>query len=386
MRILHLIDSLDPQRGGPVEGLRLIGAELRAMGHTAEVASTDRPDADYLSDFPLPVHALGQAEGTFRYSPLFSRWVHSHAGSFDAAVIHGLWTHAATSGRSGLLRSGVPYVVYAHGMMDRWFRQTAPLKHWKKQVFWWLRQGSVLKDAAAVLFTSDDECRSSRSVFIGARYRERVVAYGSSRPPEADLGSQHAFTRSMPSLDAHPYFLFLGRLHPKKGCDLLVDAFAQFAGTNAKWHLVMAGPDQVSDASRLRARAGEVGHRIHWPGMLTGPAKWAALRGAGALVLPSHQENFGIVVAEAMACGVPVLISDKVNIWRDVEAAGAGLVAPDTLTGTLGLLRRFARMSEGERRSMGKSAERTWEDRFTVRRAATDLENTLQHALAGACT
>lgn len=384
MRILHLIDSLDPCNGGPVEGLRLIGAELVAMGHIAEIASTDQPGASYLCGFPLPVHALGQSGGTFRYSQAFTRWVCTHAPSFDAAVIHGLWTHAATGGRLGLRTARTPYVVYAHGMMDRWFSQSAPVKHWKKQIFWWLLQGRVLRDAAAVLFTSEDERHASRHVFSGPGYREQVVAYGSDEPPQVDEQAQRDFIASIPGLDDHPYFVFLGRLHPKKGCDLLIDAFGQFAVGHPEWHLVIVGPDQLGLASALMARTDAARHRIHLPGMLTGSAKWAALRGARALVLPSHQENFGIVVAEALACGVPVLVSDKVNIWREIEAEGAGFVASDTLAGTLDLLSRFAGLSESERDSLGHRARRTWQERFTIRRAATDLETTLQHALGGA--
>jgi glycosyltransferase involved in cell wall biosynthesis len=115
--------------------------------------------------------------------------------------------------------------------------------------------------------------------------------------------------------------------------------------------------------------------------MLTGDAKWGAFRAAEAFVLPSHQENFGIVVAEALACGKPVLITNKVNIWHEVEAAGAGLVADDDTPGIASLLRRFLCMSEADRAKMGEAARRCFERNFDVRAAALSLADALWRAV-----
>lgn len=109
-----------------------------------------------------------------------------------------------------------------------------------------------------------------------------------------------------------------------------------------------------------------VGHRIHWPGMLKGEAKWGAFRSAAALLLPSHQENFGVVVAEAMACATPVLISDKVNIWREVSSARAGFIEPDTLEGTRTLIAKFQAMTAEDRERMSKDAREGFLKHFDV--------------------
>ncbi len=161
----------------------------------------------------------------------------------------------------------------------------------------------------------------------------------------------------------------------KKGCDLLIDAFAQAASSDPALHLVMAGPDQSGLQARLaqRARALGIADRITWTGMVAGDLKWGAFRASEAFVLPSHQENFGIAVAEALACGVPVLISDKVNIWREIEADRAGLVAPDTLDGTRGLLRTWLALSEPEKQAMSARAARCFAERFEITEAAKSL-------------
>jgi glycosyltransferase involved in cell wall biosynthesis len=174
--------------------------------------------------------------------------------------------------------------------------------------------------------------------------------------------------------------LFLSRLHPKKGCDNLIAAFAEVARRDPELRLVMAGPDQVGWQRDLVARARElgVGERIAWTGMLTGDAKWGAYRAAEAFVLPSHQENFGIVVAEALACGVPVLISDKVNIWREIAAAQAGLVRDDTTAGTTALLRAWIDTDCATRGRMRLNASRCFRQHFDLHTAIDRFHDLLR--------
>jgi glycosyltransferase involved in cell wall biosynthesis len=139
--------------------------------------------------------------------------------------------------------------------------------------------------------------------------------------------------------------------------------------------LVMAGPDQLGWVQKLNAMAASLGieNRIHWTGMLKGQLKWGAIRSAEAAILPSHQENFGVVVAEAMSCSTPVLISDKVNIWREVQNSGAGLVEPDTLEGTRHLIQTFAELSDEQHQQMRTAARREFLRSFEIEAVAYDL-------------
>ena len=147
--------------------------------------------------------------------------------------------------------------------------------------------------------------------------------------------------RASPALANFPFLLFLGRIHPKKGCDLLLEAFARVAPEYL--HLVIAGPDEIGWRAELEPLVERLGitDRVHWTGMIRGQLKWGALLTAQAFILPSHQENFGIAVADALSCGLIPLISDQVNIAPDVVADGAGIMEPDTPTGTENLIRRF---------------------------------------------
>jgi len=369
MKILNLIPSVDPRHGGPVEALRIAAEELGPAGHVVEALSHDHPGAEHVARFPVKTHANGPGMLRGRLVPEFARWLKAHGREYDVAVVHGLWTFAAYGG---------------HGTMDPWFNKAFPVKNLAKQAFWMTIQGPVLRDAAFVLFTCEEERRLARLAFRHNGYRERVVAFGSADAPDRPAAQDAAFRAALPQLDGRRFLLFLSRIHPKKGCDLLIEAFASIASAAPDLDLVIAGPDQVGWQAKLQALAAERGltGRVHFPGMLAGDAKWGAFRGAEAFVLPSHQENFGIVVAEAMACGTPVLISDKVNIWREIEASGGGLVEDDTVAGTMALLATFLALTPDARRAMGAKARLGYERHFGTVAAARDLIDTLNDAIA----
>lgn len=383
MRILQIIRSLDPAQGGPVTAVLGSAAALLALGHEPEVVALDHPAAPYLPEGAVRVHAIGAGWGRYGFNSGLRRWIAAHARRFDAAVLHGVWDYASYGGRLGLKRAGLPYVIYPHGMLDPWFRRGRPIKTAIKQAYWLLGGGAVLADAQRVLFTCEEERRLARGSFAGPAYREQVVAYGAPQPPAAGGAPAGAFRRAVPELGQRPYLLFLGRLHPKKGADLLLQAFAALAEEHGGIDLVMAGPDpmglQAAFAGYLAQRG--LAARVHWVGILEGERKWGALAGAEAFVLPSHQENFGIAVAEAMACGRPVLISDKVNIWREIVAGGGGMVGEDTRTGTADLLGRFLALPLEARAVMGSAARRTYERRFTLEAASLALLEVLQDAV-----
>ena len=380
MKILHVISSVDPAGGGPIEGVKQLTLVAQANGHSIEIASLDPPGAPYLKDFPAPVHALGPAKFKYRFSDRLVPWLRTHATRYDIAIVEGIWQYHSFAVRQALHRSPIPYVVFTHGMLDPWFKRTYPLKHLKKWLYWPWGDYRVLRDADAVLFTCEEEMLLARQSFWLYSAREKVVTYGTTAPSaNLDAERQNALSR-FPELRGKRIILFMGRIHPKKGCDLVVKAFAKTLATDPNWHLVMAGPDQIGWKASLCAMAAElnIADRITWTGMVVGDAKYGLLAASEAMFLPSHQENFGVIVAEALACGVPVLISVKVNIWREVKTDGAGLVANDNLSGACELLRNWIAMDAGERQSMRGCARNCFEKRFEIHRASDCLISALQ--------
>ena len=371
LHILHVIGSLSPADGGPPEAVRQFAKTYVEMGDSLEVLCQDEPDSPWLRSFPCPVHALGQRWlGRFGLSPRLWRWLHADAAKFDVIIMNGIWIFPNLAVRSAARRAHIPYCVFPHGGLDPWFNRKYPLKHIKKLLYWPF-QYRVLRDAHSVLFTTVTERDLAATSFRPNLWNGRSVPYGISEP-EGDPALQiETFLNSVPLLRGRRYLLFLGRLHEKKGCDLLLKAFAQVAPLVLGCDLVMAGPDQVGLQAKLQHLAAERGisARVHWPGMLTGDRKWGALRAADAFILPSHQENFGISLVESLAAGRPVLISDQVNIWPDVQADGAALVEPDTLEGTEQLLRRWFALSQAERDAMAAKAFPSFACRYSMKGA-----------------
>ena len=178
----------------------------------------------------------------------------------------------------------------------------------------------------------------------------------------------------------------MGRIHEKKGCDLLIEAFSRVAAADPELDIVMAGPDQVGLRARFEQMAAElgVGSRIHWAGMLEGDAKWGAFHAAEAFILPSHQENFGIAIAEAIACRKPVLISDKINIWHYVTEDAVGFVEDDTVSGTERLLRSWMGLTRQEREAMVARTDACFDKRFSMRNCALALRGIFELATSTA--
>jgi glycosyltransferase involved in cell wall biosynthesis len=381
VKILHIISSVNPAGGGPIEGVKQLGTTLVGQGHKVEIVSLDPPGAPYLAQAPLPVHALGPTTLGYGFSPRFVPWLRANASHYDAVIVNGIWQYHSFGTWKVLHKSNTPYVLFTHGMLDPWFKKEYPLKHLKKWMYWPWAEYRVLRDARAVLFTCEEERRLARTSFWLYRCNEVVVSYGTAKPkgdPDAEL---REFFEHYPELRGKRLALFMGRIHPKKGCDLVIEAFAKVLGKQPDWHLVIAGPDQVGLRESLNYHAAELGiaPQVTWTGMVGGTMKWGALRAAEVFLLPSHQENFGIAVAEALAAGVPALISNKVNIWREIEADKAGIVAEDTLEGACRLLQTYVDLPLERQQAMRQAARDCFEARFEIKKAA----ETLHAVLAG---
>ncbi|MCT0230733.1 glycosyltransferase [Synechococcus sp. CS-1324] len=375
MNILRFIRTLNPRDGGPMEGIRQITPHLMALGVTTTVACLDPPDAPWLADFPAKVVALGPVAGGYGYRRGLTASIRKLAAQHDAVIVHGLWQYHAFAVWRALHGSAIPYFVYPHGMLDPWFKRTYPLKHLKKWAYWPWADYRVLRDAKAVMFTTEQERLLARQSFWLYQAREQVVGYGTSAPPGDTYQQRELFLRKFPQLRSQRLLLFLSRVHPKKGIDLLIEAFAAVASSDPRLHLVIAGPDQVGWQAKLQQRATILGiaDRITWPGMLSGDLKWGAFRSAELFCLPSHQENFGIVVAEALACGLPVAISEPVSISAEVMAAGAGLVFSDTIQGVTEALHEWNSKTLQEKSSIALNAKALFQERFDLATLAGNL-------------
>lgn len=378
LRILQCVGDIDPAMGGSVEAARQLSLALGRFGHAPELVTLCPPAPEWLAGWSGPSHYAGPASTRYLYSSRLPAWVAAHAPDYDAVLIHGLWRYTSVGVWRGVRQTGTPYFVFPHGMLDPYFRQAYPGKHLQKLACWLAAERRVLRDASGVFFACEQERIKSRRTFHPYACREKVVGLGIAPPPPARAAANILFSR-FPELMGKRLVLFLGRLHPKKGCDLLVQAFARVAHLDRRLHLAIAGPDESGWQAVLQRLAQHCGisARVTWTGPLYGDLKWEAMRAAEVFALPSHVENFGIAVAEALGCGLPVLISNQVSIFPDVESDGAGLVAPDDLAGSTALLTRWLNLPDERRDAMRVHARRAFTARYESSRFATGVLDTI---------
>ncbi|HEY1803083.1 MAG TPA: glycosyltransferase [Terracidiphilus sp.] len=387
MRTLHIICSFSPEDGGPQETVRQLAKAYLDVRSEMEVVCLDNPRESFMTGIPCRVHALGQKYlGRYAFSPRLWRWLRENLERFDGIVMHGIWTFPGVALWFAARRAGRPYGVFIHGALDPWFDRKYPLKYLKKMLYWSV-QYPILRDARAVFFTAESERDLAKTSFRPNQWNGVVIPFGINDPEtqkeQADRQVE-SFYHKLPELRGHRYLLFLARIHAKKGCDLLIEAFAKVAASATDLDLVIAGPDQMGMKAKLQRIAQELGiaGRVHWPGFIDGDIKWGALRACDAFVLSSHSENFGIAVVESLAVGRPVLISNQVNICSEIEADRAGLVESDTLEGTERLLHRWFELPQAEREAMASRARSSFLERYTMNRTALAIDREFAAAIS----
>jgi len=332
--VLHLIQSLDPQTGGVFSAVELLSDAMAQVGIKSRI--TDNPMVQ-----------VNQRE----------EWI----------IAHGLWQWPGRVARS----LGNPYLVYPHGMLAPWFKKTYPFKHLKKQLYWWAVQGKILRDAHAVCFTTKEEQALSQKTFFSYRAKEVVTGLGVQAPPQELDISREKFLEKFPALKGCKILLYLGRFHPKKGVDELIRSWKKRKNPKNEV-LVLAGPVDNKDSwiQNLLSLVGQ-DPSVVWTGMLQGNEKWGTLCSADAMILPSHQENYGMVVAEACSVGLPVYLTNQVNLWREVVDAGAGVVENDEPAGIQSLVDQWLVAEDRAERSL--AAKQCFEQRLHIDRTVENL-------------
>ena len=368
MRILLVIRSVDPNDGGTVEGFKQWSNIFRAAGHEVEVASMDSPEFVSKCAFPAKVFALGPGWGIYGYTRRAVPWLKENRSRYDLVIVVGIWQYCTLAVYRALAGTGIPYALYVQGMLDPYFKKRYPLKQLKKVIYWRAILEGIMRDASAVFFTCEEERLLARQSFFSDQAHEVIVPSGTSGPECDTATAAEEFLARFPHLRGKRLALCLGRIHPKKAIDVLIKSFAQTLAADKDWQLVIAGPDQIGWQKELEAMAVNLGlaDRISWTGMLKGELKWGAFATSEIFVLPSHQENFGIVVAEALACGLPAVISEKVNIWPEIERYRAGFVGEDTVEGTTASLRRWSALSAEEIAATRSRGRKCFDEQFNM--------------------
>ena len=377
MKLLCVVPSYLPavQFGGPIVSLHGLNKALTQKGVDVTVCTSNAGlegkvdtgretlvDGVKVTYFPF-VKAFEFIGPTgWQYSPAMAAYLKANVKNFDIVYILSLWNYPVAVAAHCCRSQGVPYVISPRGMLYPYMFDT---KLWKRLPYYQLVTKRDLREAAAVHYTASDEYEKCHRR-MGLANKAIVVPNGLG-DEVPDLGPlRPRLSETYPVLKEKKVILFLGRLHRKKGLDLLAPAYAELAKKRGDVYLVIAGNDEAGFSRTVKAWLAQAGvaDKAILAGMLSGTAKWEAFAGSGIFVLPSYSENFGVAVVEAMACGLPVAISDQVAICDEVKHADAGIVIRNDAGELAKAMERIVSDKAAAQR-MGENGQRLVKETFT---------------------
>ena len=389
MKILHVLTSMDPKQGGVCQVLRNLNPYLIEKGINVEIVCLDNENEDFSIHDDFTVHKIGNGKTSYQYQPELIKWLNINVIRFDFVIVHGLWQYHNLAVYKSIKflkkqnKKTPRVVIMPHGMLDPYF-QRAPERKWKavrNEIVWSLIEKKCINYADMIFYTCDEEMRLAPTTFKGYKpLNVANVGLGIQPPPTYISDFKEAFYNTCIGVKNKKYWLFISRIHPKKGVDLLIEAYTKLVAENHSLpELVIAGPTDSAYAQEMIKKA-KAFSSIHFPGMLTGYSKWGAFYGCEAYLLPSHQENFGIAIVEAMACKKPVLITKNINIWREIEAGKGGWVLDElTVESIKNQLLTISLLDEPTLQAKGQAAFETYENKFDVEDCTKVFIDTLKN-------
>lgn len=388
MRILVTAYSIAPSTGGARVGILGICQGLARRGHEVTLFATNA-DGNGIIDVPLGVPTLQEGVETYFYPVQISmfgnaislpmaRALKRKIPQSDIVLIHSLYQFTPTIAAYYCRKYNVPYILRPHGTLDPFlvYRRRWPLK-WAYIKLFEVRN---FRGAAAIQYSSAMEEDMTKR-FVGGPIRSLVIPEGIDLEKFANLPARRLFRARYPETIGKTLILFLGRFDQKKGIELLVEAFSEVALHRADVHLLLVGGGDGDYVKQIVGMLQDRGmtHRSTYTGMVSDQEKMEALADADLFVLPSRGENFGIAVVEAMACGLPVIISDQVGIWKEI--AGAGIVTRCDPSEIADALERLVD-DPVLRRRLGEHAKQLAEIHFSQDRMAERMEEAFNRIVA----
>lgn len=350
-RVLHVTRSSSRHGGGVSAWVWTLARHAQDFGVISEIATVEdertREDADSRG---VEVHAFpltgSQALGTSR--PL-AEWLMREAGKYDLIHVHGLWQHPGYAARRAAVRHHRPLMISPQGMLEPWALQRS---RWKKRLVGMLFERVNLRRADCLQATAVPEAEHFRD--FGLSNPVAIVPLGLEMQDYWTTDREGSVEAQWPELRGHKRLLFLSRVHPKKGLLMLADAWGELHRQFPDWRLVITGPDELGHTQEVRQRIAAVGaaDATLFTGPVHGAMKTNLYAAADMFVLPTHSENYGLVVPESLACGTPVITTDATP-WTPLPEVGCGWCIPVATRSLVESLQEAMSLDDAQRAEMG---------------------------------
>ena len=378
MKILHVIPSVSPVYGGPSQAIRPMVSYLAKSGIEVDVATTTADGKKELNvSLKEPQMDCGAQYFYFprehprrwTFSPEMGHWLKRNADNYDLIHIHSLFSYPTFTACRAARNRKVPYLLRPLGTLSPW---SIAYKAWRKKLYYGLIEHENLSAAAAIQATSHLEAQGIEQLGFGSK--THIIPLGINFQPPS-----HQKDFSIP-----PKILFLSRLHPTKALPVLLESLLILQREGIHLSLLIAGDGDPHYRRRLEKQVEELGlmKQVKFLAFVEGEAKIRVFNEADIFVLPSYQESFGIAVAEAMAAGLPVVVSDQVGIAPEIQEYGAGVVVPCSAASLAGGLKSII-MNPFLRQQMGKRGKELVQDKFSWEKVTPKLVSLYKMILDG---
>ena len=385
MRILHVVSSTNPNYGGVIESIKLKQSTYKTLKIKCEILCLDNSTDKWLNDKRLPnVHCVGSKKNSIKKYTNLLFWLDKNINNYDLVICDGIWQFINYAVWKMATKHNIKYQIIVHGMLDPWFNQYI-FKYIKKYIFWILIQHRILKDANLVLFTSKEERNlSKKSKFYPCNFKQGILSIPIDKSPFRFDKKNNLLLNRYPKLKKKKIILYLGRIDKKKGLDLLIEAFNKIIkqkNNKSKVRLVITGPYETSYYKKIKylIKSLKLEKFITFTGPLYNKLKWDTLNSCEIFCLPTHQENFGITIAESLSVGKPLITTNKTNIWKILNNYNAAFISNDDYPGLVKSLTKWNLLNRKEYNEMCKNSFQCFKENFYKDKVINDFKSILMN-------
>ena len=371
IKILRIISSLDPRFGGPSKTIIDSSINLINEGYEVDILTHDKKNSKFSKNKNIKIINKGPALGNYRFNLKLFFWLLKNRIFYDIFIIHGLWEFNSLIGRF-LLKNN--YYIFSHGQLDPFFK-TQIFKKIKKQLYWFLFEKKNLFFSKSLLLTSENEKKLLKNTFVNTRdIKKTVIKYGIEKPIFNKKKSMKIFYKRFPQLKNKKFFLYLGRFHKKKGCEILIKSIKKMIDNNLEVYVFLAGPQNShKDDLKALSKKYNLSNNLIWSDIILNEMKWGAILASEAMVLSSHGENFGVSLVESLSCSKPILTTNKVNIFREIEKFKAGFISNNNVNSFYNILIKFKNLNKDRISLMNRNSLKCFNENFNLSSRASSF-------------
>ena len=365
MKILHVIHTTNPQSGGPVEVLKQLFKHENKNKIITEILSSDNKiySKNLKNDLPK-INTVGKQSFFFNYNSKLKIWLKKNINKYDLIIVHGIWSYHNFAVMNVAKKFNKPYFVFMHGAMNPWLNKFLTFKYLKKKIFYFFFQKKFLLNARSVLFTTHDEMENAKKEFDLSGVKKKNIGYGILGNQSFKEFEKKKFLLKFSQFRGKKILLYLGRIHEIKGLDILIKSFLNMYKNNNNYHLVIAGPSSKKYLKYLKSLTNEGEKNITWLKDVYGQKKWDLFNVCDFFCQPSHNESFGITIVEALSSKKPVIISNKVNIYKTIKKYKAGFVVNDNQKSFDKIFKKIDSISDKSYNKLSKYAYKCFINEF----------------------